>query len=525
MRPLIPFLLLLASCDLSTVSTELCDGVDNDGDGRVDEPYDQDRDGWFTCGVDLSHIDCDDDDARIHPEALEWCDGRDDDCDGHTPDHELDQDGDGVLICDADCDDLDAERNTLDRDGDGRTTCDPYHPDCDDYERRRVWGASELCNGVDDNCDGNVPSDERDLDGDGQRSCADDCDDLRPELNSWDADADGFTTCDVEPDCDDNDPRRRPGAPELCDSLDDDCDGRLELFELDADSDGVRTCDGDCDDLDALTWPGAPELCDGHDNSCDGVKRPDELDDDQDGLLACATDCDDADPEVHDWDLDQDGLSPCGGDCDDADPAVHPGAEELCNRRDDDCDGSLGAEEIDADGDGRPSCDPTECDDSNADVHEGAPEICDGRDNDCDGPLRADEVDGDHDGAFVCMDDCRAGEPCPGDCNDRDPTVRPGERERCNGVDDDCDGLPDATVWWLDIDQDGAGAGVTDERTCDLAWPGAAFCITTPDGPLCWSTVGQDCDDRNPTIGGRARELCGNGVDDDCDGGVDETCP
>ena len=72
-------------------------------------------------------------------------------------------------------------------------------------------------------------------------------------------------------DCDDSDASRNPGATEVCDGIDNDCDGILLVGEVDADGDGVFVCDGDCDDADASVYPGAPELCDGQDNNCNGV--------------------------------------------------------------------------------------------------------------------------------------------------------------------------------------------------------------------------------------------------------------
>ncbi len=71
-----------------------------------------------------------------------------------------------------------------------------------------------------------------------------------------------------------------------------------------------------------------------------------------------------------------------------------------------------------------------DCNDNNAAINPGAAEICDGLDNDCDGNTPADEVDNDGDGYMVCEDDC----------DDNDPDVNPGATEVCNGIDDDCDG-------------------------------------------------------------------------------------
>ena len=156
-----------------------------------------------------------------------------------------------------------------------------------------------------------------------------------------DYDGDGFSRADG--DCDDGDPTINPGAAELCDGRDTDCNGAIPPDEADADYDGWLICDGDCDDGNGQTYPGAPEICDDLDNDCDDavVDR-----DDQDG----------------------DGLSICDEDCDDLEPAVYPGALEVCgDGLDNDCDG--GIDDVDADGDGHSACSATgDCDDGNPDA-------------------------------------------------------------------------------------------------------------------------------------------------------------
>jgi hypothetical protein len=80
-----------------------------------------------------------------------------------------------------------------------------------------------------------------------------------------DVDGDGYLIC--ENDCDDRDPSRHPLSTELCDGIDNDCDGAIP-GETDADLDGMRACAGDCDDSNAAVYAGAPEVNDGLDNQC-----------------------------------------------------------------------------------------------------------------------------------------------------------------------------------------------------------------------------------------------------------------
>lgn len=98
----------------------------------------------------------------------------------------------------------------------------------------------------------------------------------------------------------------------------------------------------------------------------------------------------------------------------------------------------------------------------------------------------------------------------PLDCDDDAPGVHPGAAEACNGLDDNCDGAvdegapADAPTWYADADGDGVGAAAP-------TWVG---CVA----PAGWVPTGDDCDDADPAVHPEAAEICGNGLDDDCDG-------
>ena len=260
---------------------------------------DEDGDGWGRPDGDTTQCeqlgnDCNDNDPSIHPLAEEGCDGQDTDCDGVVAPEEDDGDGDGVTECDGDCDDTDAtvyvgaaeicdgidndcdgepETDETDGDGDGFSPCDdgPAGGDCDDGDADVYPGAADVCDGVDDNdCDGSPDPSEVDGDGDGASLCDGDCDDTDAALSPADGDGDGVSGCDG--DCDDTSADIYPGAPDLCDGVDDnDCDTVTDPMEEDTDGDGYSECDGDCDLDDNTVYPGADEICDdGIDQSCDG---------------------------------------------------------------------------------------------------------------------------------------------------------------------------------------------------------------------------------------------------------------
>ena len=489
---------------------ELCNGVDDDCDGTVDEDDAIDAETWFAdadqdgfgdpattmpaCAEPPGYVitpgDCDDTDALVNPGAPEWCDGLDNDCDGT-----VDED-----------DAIDAPPWYADADGDGygdpgdaATACEEIlgrvanADDCDDNDAAVNPAAAELCDGVDNDCDGVTDEDDA------------------IDAPTWYADTDGdghgdaavtVAACLAPPgfvasadDCDDGDADVHPGATEAeCNGVDDNCDGSLHAAEADADGDGWSLCDGDCDDADPAVSPDAVEApCDGVDNDCDGVLHDEEVDDDLDGSDECGGDCDDSDPAVYPGadeicngvdddcdpatdetlDGDGDGFAVCDGDCDDADDAVHPDVDEVCNGLDDDCN-PLTDEGVDFDGDGLSLCDG-DCDDTDPAAFPGATEICDGTDNDCDG-VTVDEEDADGDGQMVCE----------GDCDDTDPVTYDGAPEQCDQLDNDCDGTVDE-----DVDEDLDGDGL---NACQ-----------------------GDCDNDDAAVYPGAAEIC-DGKDSDCDG-------
>lgn len=354
-------------------------------------------------------------------------------------------------------------------------------------------------------------------------------------------------------DCADDNAKVNPSEAEICgDGVDQDCDGSDKVCPgpcEDVDKDGYFAGEGcrdgliqDCNDGNTQLHPGATETCgDGIDQDCNGKD------------LECPSPCVDNDGDSH---FGKTGTCASGDDCDDANRYAYPGANEVCEDNvDQDCDGKdreCAEQCSDGDGDGYgsgPDCKGPDCNDSNGNVHPGATEVCgNGLDEDCaSGDLACPQtcVDEDNDGVGV-------GGACPiQDCNDENNTISPLLPEKCgDNVDQDCDGQDEPCVACADPDGDGYGVGTCKGSDCNetdpKAYAGAAeICgdgidqdcngsdlpcegnCTDGDGDgygTGTGCLGTDCNDTKAGIYPGATEICGNSIDEDCSG-ADKACP
>jgi len=339
---------------------------------------------------------------------------------------------------------------------------------------------------------------------------------LRSADPSFDADGDGFFGDPCSADCDDLNNQTHPGAGELVDGEDNDCDGIIDEGTTAYDDDGDCQCevgpcvgsseptcvtlaDGDCNDGRTDVYFGNTEILDnGIDDNCNGLV--------------------DEDPSL--VDADGDGFAPAGGDCDDAAPSNFPGNTERVDGVDNDCDGIVDEGTIVYDDDGDCLCElgpcigsvnatcitvgGGDCHDGDSSVYPGASEepcgMGDGVDTDCDGVVDCGALDADADGVTVWA----------GDCDDADGSRFPLNPEIADGIDNDCDGVVDEGTAARDDDLDGYCEGV------DIDGDGQLDCS---DGAL-----PGDCWDQDGTVhpGGDEGVASGNGIDDNCNGLTDE---
>ncbi len=367
---------------VNPLGMEICDSADNNCDGQIDEGLptttyyiDTDNDGYGninmpldTClsaapaGYVANALDCDDDKVLINPDAVEICDGLDNDCNGQIDEgltvttYYPDTDNDGY----GDAMSTDVLQDTCLLSPPLGYVANDF--DCDDTNNAINPDAIEICDGIDNDCNGliddglTITTYYLDNDGDSYGDAnisLDSCAIIAPT---------GYVTNSL--DCNDNDGNIHPAIAEICDAIDNDCNGLIDdglpknTYYLDSDGDNygdlnfmVDTCISmpptgyvinpyDCNDLDFNLNPDALEVCDDIDNNCNGFV--DEglplntyyFDNDQDGFgdINTAIEVCYSTPPL--------GYVTNDIDCDDSNAFIYPGAVEVSdNGIDEDCTG------------------------------------------------------------------------------------------------------------------------------------------------------------------------------------------
>ncbi len=573
--------------------------------------------GYFTASELTGTGDCNDGNSAINPGATEVCDGLDNDCNSQIDEglettfyEDSDNDGFGnpnntTQACNApngyvsdntDCNDNDANEfpnqtwyKDADGDdyGDGTSQVACTRPsnhfttseliatsgDCNDNDSSIHPAATEICDGIDNNC--NSQTDEgvlstfyEDSDGDGYgnagsttQACSapggyvsdnTDCNDNDANEfpnQTWYQDADGDNYGDgtsqiactrpanhflaselsqTSGDCNDNNANIYPGAAEVCDNLDNNCNNQIDEgitfqnYYLDSDGDGFGTgnatndCqppsanhvtqNGDCNDNDSAIHPNATEICDNIDNNCnsqidEGLQTTFYEDSDADGFgnpnstsQACNTptgyvsdntDCNDNDANEfpnQTWHKDADGDGYGDGT-----------SQTACTRP---TNHFLSSELTQISGD---------CNDNDSAIHPNATEVCDGIDNNCnaqtdEGLLSTFYEDADNDGFGNASSSTQA-------CSA--PSGYVSDNTDCN--DNDANEFPNQT-WHKDADGDGYGDGTSQSNCARIANHYLAEELTATSG---------DCNDGNASINPGAVEVC-DGIDNNCNAQTDE---
>jgi hypothetical protein len=560
--------------NVNTAAAEVCNEIDDNcngltDDGLVFQTYYADNDGdlygdvnntIYQCiqpnGFVTNNTDCNDNNANLLEYSAEICNGEDDDCDG-TIDN-------GLIFTDYFAD--------LDGDGYGNpatlvSTCiQPQgyiinNTDCNDNNSNINTAAVEVCNQIDDDCNGLMDDGlvfvtyYADIDGD-----------LYGDVNNT------IYQC-IQPigfvinntDCNDNNANLLEYSVEICNGSDDDCDGTIDNglvftdYFADTDSDGYGnpatllsacvqpqgylTDNTDCNDNNSNVNSAAVEVCNQIDDDCNGLM--------DDGLVFVSYYSDiDGDGYGNPATLISACLQPQGfitdfTDCNDNNSNVNTAAVEVCNQIDDDCDGLMDDglvfttyyADIDGDGFGNPATlisaclqpqgfitDFTDCNDNNSNVNTAAVEVCNQIDDDCNGLMDdglvfvAYYADTDGDGygdPATLLSSCVQPQGFitdNTDCDDSNDTAYPGAVELCNAIDDDCDGQSDTgvfLVYFIDNDGDSFGNPSVSLLACSQ--------------PVGYIPNDNDCNDNIAAINPSAEDILGNGIDENCDGQIDNS--